>query len=85
MDIFMGPEDGHPAGFDKTSYDPAADPHLSSGSIADPGEQHSADTSGGRGFRAGTCYHCGGYGYTTSPSSGSMEHCWYCNGSGVAH
>jgi len=34
-------------------------------------------------FSAGTCYHCGGRGYTTWPSSGSRERCWYCQGSGV--
>jgi hypothetical protein len=35
-------------------------------------------------YRAGTCHHCGGYGYTTWPSSGSRERCWFCDGSGVA-
>ena len=35
-------------------------------------------------FGAGTCSHCGGLGYTTWPSSGSQERCWYCNGSGGA-
>ncbi|MGQ0594131.1 MAG: hypothetical protein ACT4QB_16235 [Gammaproteobacteria bacterium] len=35
-------------------------------------------------FGAGTCFHCGGRGYTTYPSSGSREACWYCGGSGVA-
>jgi hypothetical protein len=33
---------------------------------------------------AGTCSHCGGNGYSTWPSSGSQERCWYCGGSGVA-
>ena len=36
-------------------------------------------------FGAGVCSHCGGRGYTTYPSSGSQEACWYCSGSGVAH
>jgi hypothetical protein len=35
-------------------------------------------------FGAGTCSHCGGRGYTTYPSSGRQERCWYCNGSGVS-
>lgn len=35
-------------------------------------------------WAAGTCWHCGGRGYTTWPSSGSREACWYCGGSGVA-
>jgi hypothetical protein len=35
-------------------------------------------------FGAGTCSHCGGRGYTTYPSSGSQERCYYCNGSGVS-
>lgn len=36
-------------------------------------------------FGAGKCSHCGGSGYTTWPSSGTSEKCWYCDGSGVAH
>lgn len=43
------------------------------------GEQHDKEWLG-----AGTCSHCGGAGYTTYPSSGSQERCWYCGGSGVA-
>jgi hypothetical protein len=33
-------------------------------------------------FGAGTCWHCGGHGYTQWPS-GAAERCWYCQGTGV--
>lgn len=29
------------------------------------------------------CSHCGGTGTSTWPSSGTVERCWYCSGSGV--
>jgi DnaJ-class molecular chaperone len=47
-------------------------------------EQHHNHSNEVR-FGAGTCSRCGGAGYTTWPSSGSQEACWYCDGSGVAH
>jgi hypothetical protein len=42
------------------------------------------DHSDGVPFGAGTCSHCGGLGKTTWPSSGTVEACWYCGGSGIA-
>jgi hypothetical protein len=63
---------------------PGSDPH------AEDGEAHAlasdVDTSHNHEphFGAGICSHCGGAGYTTYPSSGAKERCWYCDGSGVA-
>jgi DnaJ-class molecular chaperone len=59
-------------------------PHFGADSTSDHSGSEGSDSRNPVKFGAGTCYRCGGKGYTTWTSSGSQEACWYCNGSGIA-
>lgn len=76
-DPFLADDPG--AGLDDPGQAPD-DPAAEADHAGHPADAQEPEVSLG----AGTCSHCGGSGRTTWPSSGSVEMCWYCSGSGVA-